>query len=206
MSPKAAFTLAAGFTAALSVAEPTMADSRSGKIHLNKSFTMEVQRTPISNPTNPASREITVDCDKMMLRSDGAPIPSTQFVEQFDPNNDFPNFGTRLNPNFTLALQHIGERSPRDHELCTPQAELFSGSGKRRYSGGYVFKFKGSDYRLSAEMRDLRYCPVYVAMAQCTKRTNDDALMPRIYDIQPNGDLRLNRSELRIVENPPQLP
>lgn len=183
-----------------------MADDRANKIDLNKTFTMQVQQTPISDPTNPAYRNVDVDCNLMTLNPrSGKPIPSAQFVAQFDPNgNDFPPTKGWNDPVYNTGLQHIGGGTPKSHQLCVPQSEVFGSRGRKKRNTPYTMNFRGKTYYLSAPFGDYRYCPVFAAAAVCTTNTSDDKNIPDFYEIAPSGDMTINPARLGTIENPPK--
>lgn len=192
---------------ALAVAGGTaIADERSSKIDLSKTFRMQVQTKPMSEPKNSAYRWVDVNCALMTLNPrTGRPIPSAQFVAQFDPNGtDFPPAKRAHDPNFAPGMQHIGGGSPRSHQICVSESEVFSGRGKSYRETKYTMDFRGTTYYLSAPYGDYRFCAVWAAAAACTHDTADDKKIPDFYKTESGGNMIINPETLQEVENEPQ--
>lgn len=173
------------------------AQTKNDVFHVNKTFNMQVQHTPFTNPKNTASRTVKVDCGALDVSSSGKLIVTPDFIKPFDLPPLRP-INRRAHPaaEGTQMLSHIGKMTPSSHQMCVAQSQIFGGN-QQDLEKPYSLKINGREFRTSVPFTDDRYCPPYAALKMCTTTTKDDAKMSDIYKVHPQtGDITLNFDKL----------
>lgn len=191
--------MAAGLMSGAFQAE-AQAQPREQIFDLSKSFNMEFQAHPYTDPVNSPMRQARVNCANLDVAPNGSYVMSPQFLSPFDME---PRY--KPNPNNLPAVEshamtvHIGSMTNEDHQICLGQSQMFAGNPKFLPT-----PFTFGNYKTSVPPTDDRYCAPYAAVKMCTRTTADDASLSKIWRIDPNtGDVTVNRSELTNI--PPEL-
>lgn len=171
-------------------------------------YAMEVQLTPYTDPANPQSRMVEIDCTKLFQAANGNVGVTGEFVRPFDlPPLRSPNPTNHPVVEGTYTLAHIGSMTNPAHQICIANSQILQGNpeglptpftSERKIAGSYR--------ETSVPYNDDRYCAPVAAMRICTIRTDDDENISPVYDLsrlESDGIVTLNRQELQNV--PPEL-
>lgn len=154
----------------------------------NKTFTIEYQQRPVTEPSNPASYVKEIDCSLLAMDPNrlGQVALTGAFIDQFDlPPYRTPSGVRDTVKDGVYAFRHIGGMVPPDHEFCVPLAAIYNNAkpdvnGNVTISTGQTLP-AGND----------RYCPVIAAYKICTTDTADDQFLSDVYRIDESGNIRL---------------
>lgn len=180
-------TLAALFIAMATAPSAQAEGSRAMEIDTTKTFNMQVQHTPYTQPQNLAFRVVKVDCGKLQLSPSGNFIMTREFLAPFDlpPFLAGPTGGGSPAAQGTAMLAHIGSLLNSTHQICVGHSEMFMGVALRQpeeiKARGHKVTINGKDFYTSVPVTDDRYCPPMAAAKMCTNNPETQAKMSPVY-------------------------
>lgn len=160
----------------------------------NKTFTIEYQQTPVTDPANPATYTVDIDCDTLAMDPDrpGQVAFTGSFIDQFDlPPYRSPSGVRDTIKDGVYAFRHIGGMTPLNHQFCTAQAAMYNNATPD--PSGNVTIRTGQ----SIPAGDDRFCPTIAAFKMCTTTTADDATLSDVYRVDDAGNIHFVPENIR---------
>lgn len=179
--------LAGTAMAAFMSVNPSNADAQTLPYNADLTFNMEVQMTPLTNPTNPDSRIVEVDCDELAIDPLGRGIAITgAFLDQFDlPPYRTPSGVSDSILDGAYAFRHLGGMTPENHQLCTGQASVYN--NVKPDANGNVTTRSGHVVPLAND----RFCAPIAAYKVCSLTDADDSTISDIWRFDDQGNMHL---------------
>lgn len=152
----------------------------------NKTFTIEYQQKPVTEPSNPATYVKDIDCSLLAMDPDrpGKVALTGAFVDQFDlPPLRTPSGVRDTVKDGTYAFRHIGGMMPENHQFCAPLAAIYNNA--KPDANGNVTISTGQTLPAGND----RYCPTIAAYKMCTTDTADDQSLSDVYRVDESGNI-----------------
>lgn len=181
-----------------SVSSPASAVEQNAVIDTSKSFTMEFQRRPYTDPKNSPIETAQIDCKDVGVNSrTGAPYWSPDLLKPFDAS---PEYKVNKNNNpmaeGTFMSNHIGSMFNNDHQICIGHSQLMN-ANQKSLKKPFERVINGRTYKTSVPLDNDRYCAPLAAIKMCTLSTADDKTISPVYKIDPiTHNVTIRRNEL----------